>query len=60
MLRQGQEQLRDRVDPDLLAEQILTMLEGVLLISRLYDQPDRLKRGFSNIRQLITDSLKVF
>jgi TetR/AcrR family transcriptional repressor of nem operon len=57
MLRDGKEQLSDRIDPDLLAEQILTMLEGVLLIARLYDQPDRLKRGFISIRQLIKDAL---
>jgi TetR/AcrR family transcriptional regulator, transcriptional repressor for nem operon len=57
MLRDGRDQLRDRIDPNLLAEQILTMLEGVLLIARLYDQPDRLKRGFTSIRQLIKDAL---
>jgi TetR/AcrR family transcriptional repressor of nem operon len=28
MLRDGKDQLSDRTDPDLLAEQILTMLEG--------------------------------
>lgn len=60
MLREGKGQLRDRIDPDLLAEQILTMLEGVLLITRLYNnQPDRLKRGFDSIRQLINDALRV-
>ena len=60
MLRDAKGQLRDQTDPDLLAEQILTMLEGVLLIARLYDhQPERLKRGFSGIRQLIQNSLKV-
>ena len=57
MLRDGQDQLHDRVDPNLLAEQILTMLEGVLLLARLYDQPDRLKRGFASIRQLLKDAL---
>ena len=57
MLRDGKDQLHDRVDPNLLAEQILTMLEGVLLIARLYDQPDRLKRGFASIRQLLKDAL---
>jgi len=59
MLNDGKEQLSVQTDPDLLAEQILTMLEGVLLIARLYDQPDRLKRGFSSIRQLIQNSLKI-
>jgi TetR/AcrR family transcriptional repressor of nem operon len=59
MLHDGKEQLSVQTDPDLLAEQILTMLEGVLLIARLYDQPDRLKRGFSSIRQLIQNSLKI-
>lgn len=57
MLCDGKSQLSDRTDPDLLAEQILTMLEGVLLISRLYDQPNRLKRGFASIRKLIQDAM---
>ena len=57
MLRDGKDQLRDRIDPNLLSEQILAMLEGVLLIARLYDQPERLKRGFTSIRQLIKDAL---
>ncbi|OIP69116.1 MAG: TetR family transcriptional regulator [Oscillatoriales cyanobacterium CG2_30_44_21] len=59
LLHDGKEQLNDQVDPDLLAEQILTMLEGVLLIARLYDQPERLQRGFASIQQLIQSSLKV-
>ena len=57
LLQAGKAQLRDRVDPDLLAEQILTMIEGVLLMARLYTESDRLQRGFNNIRQLVKASL---
>jgi TetR/AcrR family transcriptional repressor of nem operon len=58
MLHRGKDQLRDHVDPDLLAEQILMTLEGVLLIARLYDQSDRLQRGFNHVRHLIQSSLR--
>lgn len=57
LLQAGKAQLSDRVDPDLLAEQILTMLEGVLLMVRLYSDSDRLQRGFNNIRQVVKTAL---
>jgi TetR/AcrR family transcriptional repressor of nem operon len=57
LLQAGKAQLGDRIDPDLLAEQILTMIEGVLLMARLYPERDRLQRGFNNIRQLVKAAL---
>jgi TetR/AcrR family transcriptional repressor of nem operon len=57
LLQSGRAQLKDYVDPNLLAEQLLTMLEGVLLMGRLYGDSDRLQRGFNNIRQLVKAAL---
>ncbi|MCS6782594.1 MAG: TetR/AcrR family transcriptional regulator [Gloeomargarita sp. SKYBB_i_bin120] len=59
LLEQGKQQLRPEIVPEQLAEQILTYMEGTLLMSRLYDQGDErhhLRRGFSYIRQLLKDA----
>ena len=56
-LRMGQSQLQPDVDPDLLAEELLTLIEGVLLMGRLYEQPERLKRGFNAARRLLKRAL---
>lgn len=58
ILRQGQEQLRPEVNPDRLAEQLMTVIEGSLLMSKLHRSPDRLGRDFALARQLVKDSLK--
>jgi TetR/AcrR family transcriptional regulator, transcriptional repressor for nem operon len=50
-------QLKLDTEPELLAEEILTMMEGVLLMNRLYTDRDRLKRGFNMMRSLIKASL---
>lgn len=57
-LHMGKPALRPDIDPDALAEQILTMIEGVLLMGRLYNQPDHLKRGFNNVRQIVRSALR--
>lgn len=57
-LRAGRAQLRPDIDPDILAEQLLTLIEGVLLMGRLYNCPDRLKRSFEGARQMVRLSLK--
>lgn len=57
-LQAGQTALKPEVNPVLLAEQLLTMIEGVLLMSRLYSQPDRLKRSFETVRQLLRSALR--
>ena len=57
-LQVGKPVLKPDIDPDLLAEQLLTMIEGVLLMNRLYNQPDRLKRGFESVRQNLRFALK--
>lgn len=57
-LQAGQSALKPEVDPHGLAEQLLTMMEGVLLMGRLYNQPDRLKQGFENVRQMVRSALR--
>ncbi len=56
-LQAGRAQLQPVVDPDELAEDLLTVLEGVLLMSRLYEDPARLKRGFNLVRSVLQTSL---
>ena len=56
-LQAGQAQLQPHINPDELAEQILTAMEGVLLMGRLYNQPERLRRGFSMVRSLLQAGL---
>jgi TetR/AcrR family transcriptional repressor of nem operon len=56
-LQAGKSYLKPEIDPDFLAEQVLTMMEGALLMGRLYNQPDRLKRSFENVRQTVRSAL---
>ena len=53
----GQSQLQPNINPDILAEELLTLIEGVLLMGRLYNQPERLKRGFNVARRLLKAAL---
>lgn len=56
-LHKGRSQLKLDVDPDILAEQIITLLEGVMLMGRLRRNPDRIRRGFDSVRNLLKSSL---
>jgi hypothetical protein len=61
LLRQAKDQLAPEVEPQILAEEILTTMEGVMLMSRLYDQAEqrhRLRRGFQMVRRLIKSAQK--
>jgi TetR/AcrR family transcriptional repressor of nem operon len=61
LLRQAKDELAPEVEPQILAEEILTTMEGVMLMSRLYDQVEqrhRLTRGFQMVRQLIKSAQK--
>lgn len=55
-LKQAEEQLQPNVEPDHLAEQILTVVEGTMLMGRLRHDPDRIQRGFQSARQLVTSA----
>jgi TetR/AcrR family transcriptional regulator, transcriptional repressor for nem operon len=57
LLHKSKHQLKPNVIPDILAEEILTVMEGTLLMNRLYNQGDRLKRGFELMRSLVKNSL---
>lgn len=56
-LRLSQSQLQPYIDPDVLAEELLTVIEGVLLMGRLYREPERMKRGFNAARRLLKATL---
>jgi len=56
-LRAGQSQLQPTVNPDLLAEQLLGMMEGVMLMGRLYNGDERLQRGFDTVRYWLKAAL---
>ncbi|MEL6580254.1 MAG: TetR family transcriptional regulator C-terminal domain-containing protein [Cyanobacteria bacterium J06607_15] len=58
LLRQGKPQLKPDVDPELLAEAILTSLEGAMLMGRLYRNPARIRRGFDLVRNLLKQGVK--
>lgn len=53
----GRAQLRLAVNPDGLAEHLLSAIQGVLLLGRLYDDPARLKRGFDLVRSVLQSAL---
>lgn len=56
-LYKGRSQLKLNVNPDILAEQIITLLEGVMLMGRLRRKPDRIRRGFDSVRNLLKSSI---
>lgn len=58
ILRQGKSQLKPDVDPDLLAEAILTSLEGAMLMGKLYRNPERIHRSFDLVRNLVTQAIE--
>lgn len=57
-LRQGQGQLKADIEPDRLAEQIITVIEGAMLMGRLHRDAIRLHRSFEIARQLIRQALR--
>ncbi|MFE4105077.1 TetR/AcrR family transcriptional regulator [Almyronema epifaneia] len=58
ILWQAQTQLKADVNPNLLAEQIMTVLEGAMLMGKLHRSPARLNRSFDIARQLLTSALQ--
>ena len=58
ILRQGKSQLKPDVDPDLLAEDILTSLEGAMLMGKLYRNPERIHRSFDLARNLVIQAIE--
>ncbi|MEM9806340.1 MAG: TetR/AcrR family transcriptional regulator [Cyanobacteria bacterium P01_D01_bin.56] len=56
-LHQAKPQLRDDVNPGDLAEQIITAIEGAMLMGKLHRNPSRLKRSFDIARQVLKSAL---
>ena len=56
ILRDGKSQLKPYIDPDLLAEAIITSLEGAMLMGKLYRTPERIRRSFDLVRSLVTQA----
>ena len=51
-------QLKSAIDPQALAAELLTLIQGVLLLGRLYQQPERLKAGFNQVRRHLRSALQ--
>ena len=49
---------RSGTDPHLLAEQLLIVIEGTMLMGRLRRDSDRIRRGFASARQLVRQALQ--
>ncbi|QDZ39513.1 TetR/AcrR family transcriptional regulator [Euhalothece natronophila Z-M001] len=53
VLEQGRNQLKPEVNPTLLAEELLMMMEGVMLMGRLRQDIDYIQRGFESVRHYL-------
>ncbi len=56
-LRQAKPQLRDDINPEHLAEQIITAIEGAMLMGKLHRSESRMKRGFDLARQALRSAM---
>ncbi|MEO1402828.1 MAG: TetR/AcrR family transcriptional regulator [Cyanobacteria bacterium J06635_1] len=57
MLRQGKAQLQPGTNSALLAEQLITAIEGAMLMGKLHQDEARLRRGFDIARQVLKVAL---
>ena len=58
ILHQDRTQLKPHIDPDLLAQDIITSLEGAMLMGKLYRDPERICRSFALVKDLINKAAK--
>lgn len=58
ILREDRSQLQPHIEPDLLAQDIITSLEGAMLMGKLYRDRDRICRGFDLVRNLLIQATK--
>jgi TetR/AcrR family transcriptional regulator, transcriptional repressor for nem operon len=49
---------RSQVAPEQVAEQLITLIEGVMLLGRLHRDPSRVRRGFDAARALVQPLVK--
>ncbi len=57
ILQQAQPQLNPTIDPVHLAQQLISAIEGAMLMGKLYQDETRLHRGFDGARQLLDSAL---
>ncbi|MEL6814951.1 MAG: TetR/AcrR family transcriptional regulator [Cyanobacteria bacterium J06598_3] len=57
ILTQAKPQLKPDIPPQALAEQLITAIEGAMLMGKLHQNPDKLRRGFDSARQLVGHAL---
>ncbi len=57
ILRHGQTHFKSDVDPNLLAEAIVTSLEGAMLMGKLYRTPEKINHGFTLVRNLVNEAV---
>lgn len=57
ILQQAKPQLKSEIYPETLAEQLITSIEGAMLMGKLYQDPNKLCRGFDSARQLLSHAL---
>lgn len=57
LLQIGRAQLKPEIDPDKLAQQLLSAIEGALLLGRLYNNPERLQYCLDGSRYLLQSAL---
>ncbi|XGV97717.1 MAG: TetR/AcrR family transcriptional regulator [Leptolyngbya sp. BL-A-14] len=58
LLQAGRAQLKPDSNPERLAQQLLSAIEGALLLGRLYDNPQRLQHCLDGCRSLLKSSLQ--
>jgi TetR/AcrR family transcriptional repressor of nem operon len=56
VLDEAKPQLKPEISPSTLAEELITMIEGVMLVGRLRHNPHRIHRGFESVRNYLKSS----
>jgi TetR/AcrR family transcriptional repressor of nem operon len=57
ILHQAKPQLQSSTNPELLAGQLIAVIEGAMLMGKLYRDATRLRQGFDSARQLLHSAL---
>lgn len=58
LIRDDLEEFKPDIDPDLLAEAIVTSLEGAMLMGKLYRQPEKIIHGFDLVRDILNRAVE--
>ncbi|MEM9088599.1 MAG: TetR/AcrR family transcriptional regulator [Cyanobacteria bacterium P01_F01_bin.53] len=57
ILHQAKPQLKPHVNPGPLAEQLITAIEGAMLMGKLHRDDAKLRRGFNTAREILKNAL---